>query len=186
MSKTIIDKSSILLGMGEVFVIDAATANYSNHESITTKNDLLCRMENIRINIKKTDVITKKIVNGIVMDDEIFTNKMEFFLEFEAYEHNAKTQSVLFGGSVTDVSLALSSLMLTPKNLRFEVKFTFPVGNKFMWYVLPKCKAVSDFDFSPGNTEGFKNKGVFRALPAVTESAIWYTTTTPCFHNYII
>lgn len=186
MSKTIIDKSSVLLGSGDVYVLDAVSGNYGNHEAISTKSNLLCKMDNVRIHIKKKDTITKQIINGMVMDDEIFTHEMEFFLEFTAWEHNAKTQSVLFGGGVTDVSLALSSLMLTPKNLRFEIKFTYPLGNKFMWYILPKCKAVSDFDFSPGNTEGFANKGVFRALPAVNENAIWYTTTTPCFHNYIV
>ena len=186
MSKTVIDRSSILLGSGDVFVVDALSANYSNKESVTTKANLLCRMDNVRIHTKKKDTITKQIINGMVMDDEIFTHEMEFFLEFSAYEHNAKTQSVLFGGGVTDVSLALASMMLAPKNLRFEIKFTYPLGNKFMWYILPKCKAVSDFDFSPGNTEGFTNKGIFRALPAVNENAIWYTTTTPCFHNYIV
>lgn len=186
MSKTIVDKSSILLGMGDVFVMDAATANYSNHESIATKANLLCRMDNVRLYTKKKSTITKQLVNGIVMDDEIYTEEMEFFIEFGAYEHNAKTQSVLFGGSLTDVALALGSMMRSPKNMRFEIKFTFPIGNKFMWYIFPKCKSVSDFDFSPGNTEGFQNKGVFRALPAVNENAIWYETTTPAFHNYII
>ena len=186
MSKTIIDKSSVLLGSGDVYVLDAVFGNYGNHESISTKADLLCRMDNVRIHIKKKDTITKKLINGMVMDDQVFTHQMEFFLEFSAYEHNTKTQAVLFGGGVTDVALALSSLMIRPKNLRFEIKFRFPVDGKLMWYILPKCKAVSDFDFSPGNTEGFTNKGIFRALPAVDENAIWYETTTPCFHNYIV
>jgi hypothetical protein len=186
MSKTIVDRSAVLLGSGDVYVLDAASGNYGNHEAISTKANLLCRMDNVRIHIKKKDTITKQIINGMVMDDEVFTHQMEFFFEFTAYEHNAKTQAVLFGGALTDVSLALGTLMIKPKNLRFEVKFTYPLGNKFMWYILPKCQAVSDFEFSPGNTEGFTTKGVFRALPAVTENAIWYTTATPCFHSYII
>ena len=186
MSKTIIDRSSILLGSGDVFVIDAVSGNYSSNMSIATKTDLLCRMDNVRLYTKSKHTITKQVINGIVMDDEIFTTEMEFFIEFGAYEHNIKTQSVLFGGGVTDVSLALGSMMASRKNLRFEVKFTFPLDNKFMWYIFPKCKSVSDFDFSPGNTEGFQNKGVFRALPAVNENAIWYETSTPAFHNYIV
>lgn len=186
MSKTIIDKSSILLGSGDVYVLDASSGNYGNHQTIATKANLLSRMDNVRIHIKKTNTVTKTLVEGIVMDDEVFTDKMEFFLEFNAYEHNNKTQAVLFGGALTDISLALGSLMINPKNLRFEVKFTFPVGNKSMWYILPKCKSVSDFDFSPSSTEGFTNKGIFRALPAVNENAIWYTTTTPCFNSYIV
>ncbi|MDY0189088.1 MAG: hypothetical protein RBR16_14325 [Syntrophus sp. (in: bacteria)] len=186
MSKTIIDRSSILLGSGDVFVVDALSANYSNKESATTKANLLCRMDGIKIYTKTKNTITKQLVNGIVMDDDIFTTEMEFFLEFGAYEHNAKTQSVLFGGGVTDVSLALGSMMASRKNLRFEVKFTYPIGDKFMWYIFPKCKSVSDFEFNPGDNEGFKSKGIFRALPAVNENVIWYEATTPAFNNYIV
>lgn len=186
MSRVIIDRSSVLLGMGDVYVLDASSSNYGNKESVSTKANLLSRMDNVRLYIKKTNTETKTLIEGIVFDDEIFTEKMEFFLEFEIYEHNAKTQTVLFGGGLTDVATALGSLMLTPKNLRFEVKFKFPIGNKVMWYILPKCKSVSDFDFGPSNTEGFTMKGTFKALPAVNDHAIWYSTTTPCFNNYTV
>ena len=185
MSKTIIDRSSILLGSGDVYVLDASSGNYGNHQAISTKDNLLCRMDNVRIHIKKTDTITKTLVNGMVMDDEIFTNKMEFFFEFNAYEHTLKTQAVIFGGALTDAAQGLATLMIRPKNLRFEVKFTYPDKSKALWYILPKCKSVSDFDFSPGNTDGATMKAIFRALPAVNENAIWYTTTTPCFNSYI-
>jgi len=186
MSKIVIDRSSILLGSGDVYVVDSTTTNFASMVATTNKANLLCKMDKVRIYVKKTDTITKKLVDGIVMDDEIYTNKMEFFFEFVAYEHTTKTQAVMFGGGVTDLSTALGCLMLRPKNLRFEIKFKFPLASKYMWYILPKCRAVSEFDFSPENDQGFTMKGTFRALPAINDNAIWYTATTPCFHNYIV
>ena len=186
MSKRFVDRSSVLLGMGDVFVLDAATANYSSNTAISTSANLLGKMENVRIYSKRDLRITKQLVNGIVHDDEVLIEGVEFLLEFNIYEHNAKTQAALFGGGLTDTSIALGSMMNSPKKLRFEIKFTYPIGTQFMWYILPKCVSVSEFDFGPTNTEGFTNKGIFRALPATNENAIWYTSTTPCFHNYIV
>lgn len=186
MSKKIVDKSSILLGMGDVFVLDAAAGNYSSNTAVSTNSNLLGRMENVRIYSKRDLTTTKQIVNGLIHDDDIIVNGVEFYLEFSIYEHNTKTQAALFGGALTDTVLALGSMMNSPKKLRFEVKFKFPTANKFMWYVFPRCVSVSEFDFGPTNTEGYKSKGIFKALPATVEHDIWYTSTTPCFHSYII
>lgn len=186
MSKTIVDKSSILLGMGDVFVLDAASGNYSSNTAISTNSNLLGKMENVRIYSKRDLIVTKQIVNGLIHDDSVIVNGSEFFLEFNIYEQSAKTQAALFGGALVDTSTALGAILKTPKKLRFEVKFTYPVGTKFMWYIFPKCISVSELDFGPTNTEGYKSKGIFRALPATNEHAIWYSSTTPCFHNYII
>jgi hypothetical protein len=186
MSNKVVDRSSILLGMGDVFVLDAASGNYSSNTAISMKTNLLGKMENVRIHSKKTQRVTKQIVNGIVHDDEPVLEGIEFYLEFELLEHNAKTQAAVFGGALTDTALALGSLMKSPKKLRFEVKFTYPIGTKYMWYIFPRCASVSELDFSPTNSDGHKMKAVFRVLPATVENAIWYTTTTPCFHNYIV
>ena len=186
MSKKIVDKSSILLGMGDVFVLDAASGNYSSNTAISTNANLLGRMENVRIYSKRELTKTKQIVNGLIHDDEIIVEGAEFFLEFNIYEQTTKTQAALFGGALVDISTAMGAILNTPKKLRFEVKFTYPTGNKFMWYIFPRCVSMSELDFGPGNTEGFTSKGIFAALPATNEHAIWYTSTTPCFHNYII
>jgi hypothetical protein len=186
MSKKIIDKSSILLGMGDVYVLDAAAGNYSSNTSISTNSNLLGRMENVRIYSKRDITVTKQIVNGLIHDDDAIVEGAEFFLEFNLYEHTTKTQAALFGGALVDISTALGAILNSPKKLRFEVKFTFPIGNKYMWYIFPRCISTSELDFGPTNTEGHKMKGLFRALPATNEHAIWYTSTTPCFHNYII
>lgn len=186
MSNKVISKESILLGMGEVFVLDAAAGNYSSNTAISTKANLLGKMENVRIYSKKDSRVTKQLINGIVHDDEPILEGIEFFLEFEILEFNAKTQAAIFGGALTDISSAMSAIMKSPKKLRFEVKFTYPIGTKFMWYIFPRCVSTSELDFSPANTEGHKMKGTFRVLPATVENAIWYTTSTPCFHNYIL
>lgn len=186
MSNTIIDRSSVLLGMGDVFVLDAVSGNYSSSTAVSTKSDLLGRMENVRIYSKRELKKTKKLVNGLVHDDNVFIEGVEFYLEFNIYEHNAKTQAALFGGGLTETAVALGAIMATPKKLRFEVRFTYPIGNAYMWYIFPKCVATSELDFSPGNSQGFTNKGVFTALPAVDENGIWYDTTTHCFNNYIV
>lgn len=186
MSNVIVSKESILLGNGDVFVLDAASGNYSSNVSVGSSSDLLGRMSNVRIFSKQKTTRKKQIVNGIIMDEDLILNEIEFGLEFSSYEHNAKTQAALFGGALTDVSIALGAILREKKKLRFEIKFTYPIGNKFMWYIFPKCVADSELDFSPGNTEGFTNKGSFIALPAVNEHAIWYETTTPSFHNYIV
>ena len=186
MSKKIVDKSSILLGMGDVFVLDAASGNYSSNTAVSTNSNLLGRMENVRIYSKRELTKTKQIVNGLIHDDEIIVEGAEFFLEFNIYEQTTKTQAALFGGALVDISTAMGAILNTPKKLRFEVKFTYPTGNKFMWYIFPRCVSMSELDFGPGNTEGFTSKGIFAALPATNEHAIWYTSTTPCFHNYII
>ena len=186
MSKRFVDRSSVLLGMGDVFVLDAASGNYSSNTAVSTKTNLLGKMENVRIYSKRDISVTKQLVNGIVHDDEVLVEGVEFFLEFNIYEHNSKTQAALFGGALTDTALALGSMVNSPKKLRFEVKFTFPISTKYMWYVFPKCVSISDFDFGPTNTEGYKAKGLFKALPATNEHAIWYSSTTPCFNNYII
>ena len=186
MSKTIVDKSSILLGMGEVFVLDAASGNYISNTAVSTNYNLLGKMENVRIYSKRDLTLTKQIVNGLLHDDEVIVNGVEFYLEFNIYEQSAKTQAALFGGALIDTTTALGAILNTPKKLRFEVKFTFPIGNRFMWYIFPKCISVSELDFGPTNTEGYKSKGIFKALPATNEHAIWYSSTTPCFHNYII
>lgn len=186
MSKIVVDKSSILLGMGDVFVLDAAAENYNSITALTTEYNLLGKMENVRIYSKKDQRVTKQIVNGIVYDDEPVLEGIEFYLEFELLEHSAKTQAAVFGGALTDTAAALGALLKTPKKLRFEVKFTYPIGIRYMWYVFPKCASVSELDFSPTNTEGHKMKAIFRILPATSENAIWYTATTPSFHNYIV
>ena len=186
MSKKIVDKSSILLGMGDVFVLDAAAGNYSSNTAISTNSNLLGRMEGVRIYSKRDLTVTKQLVNGLVHDDDVIVEGSEFFLEFNIYEQTTKTQAALFGGALVDISTALGAILNTPKKLRFEVKFTYPSKTKFMWYIFPRCVSVSELDFGPTNTEGFTNKGIFRALPATVEHAIWYTSTTPCFHNYII
>lgn len=186
MSKKIVDRSSILLGMGDVFVLDAVAGNYSSNTAISTNANLLSKMDGVRVYSKKNSTVTKQIVNGIVHDDEVILNGIEFYLEFSAYEHNAKTQAALFGGALTDISIALGTIMNTPKKLRFEVRFKFPLSDKFMWFIFPRCVAASELDFNPSNTQGYTSKGLFMALPATQEHAIWYTTTTPCFHNYIV
>ena len=186
MSKKIVDKSSILLGMGDVFVLDAAAGNYSSNTAISTNSNLLGRMEGVRIYSKRDLTITKQLVNGLIYDDEVIVNGAEFYLEFNIYEQTAKTQAALFGGALTDTSIALGSMMNSPKKLRFEVKFKFPTATRYLWYIFPKCVSVSEFDFGPTNTEGYKSKGVFKALPATNEHAIWHTSTTACFHSYII
>ena len=186
MSKKFVDRSSVLLGMGDVFVLDAASENYSSNTAISTKTNLLGKMENVRIYSKTDKRVTKQIVNGIIHDDEVLIEGVEMFLEFELLEHNSKTQAAVFGGALVDTADAMSSLLKSPKKLRFEVKFTYPIGTKYMWYIFPRCASVSELDFSPTNSEGHKMKAIFRMLPATVENAIWYTTSTPCFHNYII
>lgn len=186
MSNKVISKESILLGMGEVFVLDAVAGNYSSNTAISTKSNLLGKMSNVKIYSKKDLTKTKQIVNGIVHSDGVLLEGIEFFLEFSIYEHNAKTQAALFGGALTDTSVALGAIMKSPKSLRFEVKFKYPVDGKLMWYIFPKCVSLSELDFDPSNSDGFTNKGVFMALPATVENAIWYETSTPCFHNYIV
>lgn len=186
MSKKIVDRTSILLGMGDVFVLDAAAGNFSSNTAVATDSNLLGKMENVKIYSKKEMTITKQIVNGIKHDDDALIEGIEFFLEFNIYEHTTKTQAAIFGGALVDVSTAMGAIMNSPKKLRFEVKFTYPTGNKFMWYVFPRCISMSELDFSPTNTEGHTMKGIFRALPATVEHSIWYGSTTPCFHNYIV
>lgn len=186
MSNTIIDRSSVLLGMGDVFVLDAVSGNYSSSTAVSTKSDLLGRMENVRIYSKKTSTITKQLINGVIHDDDEIIHGIEFFLDFNLYEHSEKTHAALFGGGLTETSVALGAIMNTPKKLRFEVKFTFPIGDKVLWFVFPRCISTSELDFSPNNKEGFAPKGSFKVLPATMENAIWYSTTTPCFNSYIL
>lgn len=186
MSKIFVDKSSILLGIGDVFVLDAASGNYSSNTAISTNANLLGRMEGVRIYSKRDLTVTKQLVNGLVHDDEVIVEGSEFFLEFNIYEQTTKTQAALFGGALVDISTAMGAILNSPKKLRFEVKFTYPSNTKFMWYIFPRCVSVSELDFAPTNREGYSGKGLFRALPATNEHAIWFSSTTPCFHNYII
>ena len=56
MSKRFVDRSSVLLGMGDVFVLDAASGNYSSNTAVSTKTNLLGKMENVRIYSKRGSV----------------------------------------------------------------------------------------------------------------------------------
>ena len=59
MSKSIISKESIMLGSGNVYFLDASAGNYVSSTSVATKANLLSRMDNVRVNIKKDLLITK-------------------------------------------------------------------------------------------------------------------------------
>ena len=185
MSKSIISKESIMLGSGNVYFLDAGVGNYATSTSMTTKENLLSRMDNVRINIKKDLLITKQMVNGLVLDKDAHVKGYEIFLEFDYYEYNAKNLSSFLGGATTDVSTILNQFKSSPKKMRIEVEFKFPAGGKTLWYIFPKCISVSDLDFAPSNTEGATNRGSFRALPATDESVIWYQTSTYSFNSYI-
>lgn len=182
MSNRIVDKNSILLGMGDVYVAQAVPNNYSETDPICTEADLFSRMKDVRIYSKKDLHTTKAPVNGILYTDDVYLVGIDLFLEFSVYEHNARTQATIFGGNITDVTNAMSSIIQHPTPLRFEVCFTFPVAGNKLWYIFPKCISITDLDFAPSETEGFTSRGAFHILPAVQEHAVWYSTPTPCFN----
>jgi hypothetical protein len=184
MSNKFVSKESVLLGMGDVYVAQADPANYSEINPILTSANLFSRMKDVRIYSKKDLHITKSPVNGILYTDEVLLTGIEMFLEFSIYEHNARTQASIFGGNLTDLTNAMSSIIANPLPFRFEVCFTFPINKKKMWYVFPKCISITDLDFAPTEAEGFTSRGVFQLVPAVSNNAVWYSASTPIFNVY--
>ena len=181
-SNRILDKQSIMLGSGEVFFMDATVSNYGTITPVSAVSNLLSRMENIKINVKRTFYSPKESVNGILQPGEPRLTEVDQSLEFLYYEQNQKTHTVIFGGKTTDVGKALYYLTRQPNPMRIEIKFTYPISKAALWYIFPKCYSMSELSFGPSNTEGFTDKGLFRIKEAGTENAIWYTATTPSFN----
>ena len=181
-SNRIIDKNSLLLGSGEVFFLDASASNYGMITPLATTTNLLSRMDNIKINVKRTFYVPKEAEQDVIVDGKPSPIAVAQSLEFLYYEHNQKTQTVFFGGKTTDVGKALYYLMRAPNPLRIEVKFTYPITKAALWYIFPKCYSMSELSFGPSNSEGFTDKGVFSIQSAAKENSVWYTTTTPCFN----
>lgn len=187
MSNVIKDKTRIILGIGEVFFVDASSSNYSSTTSVCTETNLVSKMANVRLYAKKDVNLTKRLVDGIIQDDGISVISSEFFVELAFYEYSDIANQIMYGDKILASTLPVfGGILKEPSPIRIEIKFKFPAGNKFWWYVFPKCLSITDFDFAPGNSEGFTTKTVFRAMPCVDENYAWYSTSTPSFHSYMV
>ena len=187
MSNIIKDKTRVLLGMGEVYFIDASSSNYSSITSVCTSSNLVSKMANARIYSKKEIRTTRRLVDGLLQDDDIGIISAEFFIELGFYEYSDIANKVMYGDKIIGSTLpTVGGILKDPSPIRIEVRFKFPAGNNYWWYVFPKCKSITDLDFSPGNSEGFATKVTFRAMPCVDENYAWYSTSTPSFHSYMV
>ena len=187
MSNYIKDKTKVMLGMGEVYFVDASSSNYSSITSVCTSTNLVSKMANVRLYSKKDSKLSKRLVDGIIQDDELDVIGSEFFVELGFYEYSDIANRIMYGDKIVGSTLPMmGGILKKPAPIRIEVRFKFPAGNNYWWYVFPKCNSITDLDFSPGNSEGFSTKTLFRALPCVDENYAWYSTSTPSFHSYMV
>ena len=187
MSNFIKDKTKVMLGMGEVYFMDASSSNYPSITSVCGSSNLVSKMANVRMYSKKDVKLSKKLVDGIIQDDRLSIVGSEFFVELGFYEYSDTANKIMYGDKIIGSTLSLvGGILKSPAPIRIEVRFKVPAGNNYWWYIFPKCNSITDLDFSPGNSEGFSTKTLFRALPCADENAAWYSTSTPSFNSYMV
>ena len=172
MTSRLVNKDSVALGTGELYLADSTT-HIASTTSVLSGTSYFGAKTDVSVKVSREFAKSYEPSGNILMLMDHILTRLDLSIDIIFVEIYNKTLSWAMGGAGTDADF-FAPMIVKPVYLRAELIFTYPNKVNQMQIILPRVQIVNtDFDLTFQSEDSMKSPLMVKALR--TTHASWST-----------